>query len=221
MEPIIITREEFLQRYWDYYLILEKDFLETERFLAIDEVNFDSYSNEYIKQYQTICSEIDVIAKSFCKEIDSHFRGSTIDAYCKAIIDNNLDFASRIITLKNRNIKLTPWQEWRYSIETLSNGNTRTLVVNPDWWKKYNKIKHTRTTINNETQLPYYKLSNQKNILNALAALYQLELYYYRTLHQRHFANKPDMPTQSKLFEIDNWGNKWVVLEGDLAFELG
>ena len=67
MEPTMISRDEFLRRYWDYYLLLEKDFLDTERYLSIDAVNFNAFSNEYIKQYQTICSEIDVIAKSFCK----------------------------------------------------------------------------------------------------------------------------------------------------------
>ena len=214
------TRDEFLQRYWSYYLLLEKDFLDTERYLTIDELNFKAYSNEYIKQYQTICSEIDVIAKSFCKELDSHFRGSTIDAYCKTIIDNNSNFSSRVVNVKNRDIKIIPWQNWNYTIETQQNGTDRLVVTNPDWWKKYNKIKHNRTTVNDETQLPYYKLANQKNTLYALAALYQLELYYYRTLHSTHFADKPDMPPQSKIFEIENWGNRWVVLEGDLACQL-
>ena len=109
MEPRMSTRDEFLQRYWSYYLLLERDFLDTERYLAIDELNFKAYSNEYIKQYQTICSEIDVIAKSFCKELDSNFRGKNIDTYCKAIIDNNSDFSNRVIKVKNRSMEITPW----------------------------------------------------------------------------------------------------------------
>ena len=220
MEPIIATRDEFLQRYWKYYLLLEKDFLDTERYLAIDELNFNAFSNEYVKQYQTICSEIDVIAKSFCKELDMHFSGNKIDSYCKVILDNNADFANRIVNVKNRSIKIVPWQNWQYSTEIKANGANKIVATNPDWWKKYNKIKHNRTTISTETQLPYYKLANQKNTLYALAALFQLELYYYRTLHRRHFASEPDMPQQSKMFEVENWGNKWVVMEGDLSIQI-
>lgn len=220
MEPLIVTRDEFLQRYWKYYLMLEKDFLETERYLTIDELNFQAFSNEYIKQYQAICSEIDVIAKSFCKQLDSTFSGNNIDAYCKVILDNNEDFSNRVVNVRNRNIRLVPWGNWHYSTETRENETFRIVAHNPDWWKKYNKIKHNRTTINTETQLPYYKLANQKNTLYSLAALFQLELYYYRLLHQVLFANEPDMPPRSKLFEIENWNNSWVVLEGDLALQV-
>jgi len=162
MEACIESRNEFLQRYWNYYLILEKDFLETERYLAIDELNFSAYSNEYIKQYQAICSEIDVIAKSYCRELDDHFKGNKIDAYCKCIIENKQDFANRNIKLTDRAIVLIPWKNWTYSIENQNDGKEKIVAHNPDWWKKYNKIKHDRTTINTSSGLPYYKLANQK-----------------------------------------------------------
>lgn len=221
METRIVTRNEFLQRYWNYYLMLEKNFLETEPYLAIDELNFQAFSNEYIKQYQAICSEIDVIAKSYCRELEHGFRGSNINSYCKCILDSNADFINRIIMLRDRSIKVCPWKGWSYDMQPQANGNERLSVNNPEWWQKYNKIKHNRTTINSETQLPYYKLANQKNVLNALAALFQLELYYFRKLQQTHFVDEPDMPgPQSKLFEITDWGNNWIVLDGDLRLQL-
>lgn len=206
METRIVTRNEFMQRYWKYYLMLEENFLETEQYLAIDELNFNAFSNEYIKQYQTICSEIDVIAKSYCVELESSFHGNSINAYCKCVIDNNSDFISRKVMLKDRNIALFPWENWTYTTETQANGHVKIVSNNPDWWLKYNKIKHNRTTINNEMGLPYYKLANQKNVLHSLAALFQLELYYFRKLQQVHFATDADMPgPPSKLFEIENW----------------
>ncbi len=218
MESRMNTRDEFLQRYWNYYLLLEKDFLETEQYLAIDELNFSAFSNEYIKQYQTICSEIDVIAKSFCKELYSRFNGSTINAYCRCIVDNNADYPNRIIKVHNKDFNLSPWKDWTYSVELQSNGNQKIVANNPDWWQKYNRIKHTRTTINNETGLPYYKLANQKNVLNALAALFQLEMYYYRLLRQNHFSQEPDMPYPlSLIFEIENWGNRCQMIS-DILF---
>lgn len=221
MESRINTRDEFLQRYWNYYLLLEKDFLDVEQYLTIDEVNFNSFSNEYIKQYQTICSEIDVITKSYCKEIDNRFLGGNINTYCKCIVNNNTDFSNRIINVKNKSFKITPWKDWTYTEATHSSGRTTITANNPDWWQKYNKIKHTRTTINNETGLPYYKLANQKNVLNALAALFQLEMYYYRLLRQNHFSQEPDMPgPQSELFEIENWGNHWRMITADMAVQI-
>ena len=221
MEPCIITRNEFLQQYWKYYLMLEKNFLDMEHYLAIDEANFQAYSNEYIKQYQTICSEIDVIAKSYCKELNNSFRGNTINTYCKCITDNNSDFTVRKVNLRERNMSMFPWENWTYTTELQPNGNEKIVSNNPDWWQIYNKIKHNRTTVNNEMQIPYYKLANQKNVLQSLAALFQLELYYFRKLQQTHFSTDADMPgPSSKLFEIENWGNSWIVLDGDLRLQL-
>ena len=59
--------KEFFEIYWRYYLLLEKDFLSTKRYLEIDEYNGKAYSTEYSKQYQEIGSEIDVFCKEFCK----------------------------------------------------------------------------------------------------------------------------------------------------------
>lgn len=221
MEARIVTRNEFIQRYWKYYLMLEQNFLDIEQYLAIDELNYKAFSNEYIKQYQAICSEIDVIAKSYCKELNGSFRGNKINSYCKCITDNNVDFINRKIGLRDRGISVFPWKDWTYTTEAQPNGYEKITSNNPDWWQKYNKIKHNRTTINSETQLPYYKLANQKNVLNALAALFQLELYYFRKLQQTYFVTDADMPgPPSKLFEIENWGNSWIVLEGDLRLQI-
>lgn len=221
METHIITRSEFIQQYWKYYLMLESNFLDTEQYLAIDELNFQAFSNEYIKQYQTICSEIDVIAKSYCIELNSSFRGNQINAYCKCITDNNQDFINRKVKVRDKDIEIFPWKDWTYATEMQDNGDTKVVSNNPDWWRKYNKIKHNRTTINNEAKLPYYKLANQKNVINSLAALFQLDLYYFRKLHQTYFATDADMPgPPSKLFEIENWGNSWIVLDGDLRLQI-
>lgn len=220
MESRIVSRNEFIQRYWKYYLMLENNFLDTERYLTIDELNFDAFSNEYIKQYQIICSEIDVIVKSYCKVMDPTFRGNKINAYCKCVTDNNPDFKNRKIKVKDSHIVLFPWKDWTYTSEPQTNGNLKITSKNPDWWQKYNKIKHTRTTINNETGLPYYKLANQKNVLHSLAALFQLELYYFRKLQQTLFPNDPDMPDPpSELFEIENWGNHWTMLGNGIALQ--
>lgn len=58
-----MNREEFCKYYWEYYLVLEKDFLKTEQYVSLelgdnylyDDIspkNFENsltFSNEYIK----------------------------------------------------------------------------------------------------------------------------------------------------------------------------
>lgn len=77
-----MERDKFCSVFWRYYLALEKDFMETERFVSFDLgdnylysvdgndlENSNVYSIEYIKQYQAIVSEIDVLLKEICKEL--------------------------------------------------------------------------------------------------------------------------------------------------------
>lgn len=220
METRINTRIEFIQRYWKYYLLLEQDFLSVERYLTIDNLNFGAFSNEYIKQYQAICSEIDVIAKSYCRELDKSFKGEGIQYYCKCIIDKEPDFSTRNIRLNDRNLTLSPWKDWNYQVEQ-KDGKSLIVANSPKWWQIYNKIKHNRTTINNETKRPYFKLANQENVINSLAALFQLEMYYFRLVQQEHFPTESDIPTPpSALFVIDDWGNSWIAPGLDIMYQI-
>ena len=54
---------QFQRQYSEYYHVLESDFCDTERYLYIDPDNFGSFSSEFIKLIQAICSEIDVTLK--------------------------------------------------------------------------------------------------------------------------------------------------------------
>ena len=57
-------------------------------------------------------------------------------------------------------IELTPWKRWENQ-------------ENPDWWKRYNNVKHERNA--------NFKDANLENTLNAVAGLFCLVLYYYQT----------------------------------------
>lgn len=68
-----MNRDDFCRLYWSYYLVLEKDFLDTERYISFDlgdnylydshtihdYGNSGAFSNEFVKQYQAICSEVE------------------------------------------------------------------------------------------------------------------------------------------------------------------
>lgn len=173
-----MTVKEFFETYWRYYLLLEKDLLSTKRYIEIDEYNGKAYSTEYSKQYQAIGSEIDVFCKEFCKVIDTSFNGDKIQHYCKIITDNLVDFADTKIFVKGWCKGICPWEDWSYKIQTDKKGVQKVLTnKNPLWWTLYNKVKHQRTTkLVKYKNIPFYKYANQENVINALGALYILEM---------------------------------------------
>ena len=167
---------EFIDIYWSHYLLLEKDFLSTKRYLEIDDLNGKAYSNEYLKQYQSICSEIDVLCKEFCKILNANSKADNIHKYCKEIIDYQTNFSTKKIYVANWQKTIQPWLNWNYKISVDKNGVSRISSTPPKWWTVYNKVKHQRTTaMPSYGNIPFYKLANQENIVSALGALFILE----------------------------------------------
>lgn len=193
-----MNKQEFENKYWRYYLMLEEDFLKTIRFVEIDEVNFNTYSVEYTKQYQSICSEFDVLCKVICKFIDEHNSPGKIEEYANIILRNNNEITGRIVGVKNSNtIELKPLLEWKIEGEYKS----------PNWWSSYNKVKHNRTE--------HYKKANLQNVLNSLSGLYVLEMYLLEIVCERQnegvpeneLIEKNEPSDKSKIFRLKNWKN--------------
>lgn len=173
-----MTVKEFFDVYWQHYLLLEDDFLATKRYLEIDDFNKTAYSTEYSKQFQTICSEIDVFCKELCKEIDGSQSADKIQHYCKVITDSIPDFTETKINVLYWDKEIYPWRNWSYKISIDKNGILKiNSNNNPKWWTLYNKVKHQRTTKKKSYKnIPFYKYANQENIINSLGALYILEM---------------------------------------------
>ena len=66
--------DTFLKSYWSYYLELENQFVATKKFVEFDISNHATYSIEYLKLFQAVCSEIDVVAKILAEEYDESFK---------------------------------------------------------------------------------------------------------------------------------------------------
>ena len=200
-----MTRDEFCKQHWKYYLILERDFLSTERFLSFDlgddylydstthinPENSKAYSVEFVKQYQAICSEVDVIMKSICTEFGQS--ADCIHDYAKYILTQWPGLTKQIVQMED--IQLQPFMNWIYDPTKKS-----TL----DWWVPYNEVKHER--------IVNFRQANLKNVLNALAGLYILELYLVKYIGDRDkVIDVPD--DKSKLFEIVNFTTKSTVID--------
>lgn len=203
-----MTRDEFCKCHWEYYLVLEKDFLEIERYVAFDlgdnflysgnlvtdKGNSECFSNEFIKQYQAICSEVDVILKSICKEMNPNSIANDMEKYSDEVLNTWAAIVQQKVKMKD--IELQPFLNWTIQPQYKS----------PDWWTPYNKVKHNR--------LANYKKANLKNTINALAGLYILEQYFVKYIGDRD--NVEDVPNDiSKLFEMVNYITKHTVVGKD------
>ena len=200
-----MNRDEFCRLHWSYYLVLEKDFLDTERYISfefgdnylydsqnavIDYANSTTFSNEFIKQYQAICSEVDVILKSICNELGNS-SASRMPEYSDLILNSWSTLPNQKVRMKA--IELQPFKNWQKNPSYNA----------PDWWSPYNEVKHNR--------LGNFRNANLKNVANALAGLYILESYFVKFIGQRD--NVLDVPNNiSKLFELIDFQTNNIVV---------
>ncbi len=199
---------DFIKGYWTYYLDLEKQLLNTQNYVAFDPINFHTYSVEYLKLYQAVCSEVDVVGKAIARNIDENFqpddKANNIYKWWYAVFS---EFGERIgnetVTLHRGSFELTPWRgfetEWRKN----KNGSLLCVLKKectvPKWWSGYNKVKHERTTVDKNTNQFHFAKANLLNLCSAYAGLYILERAYMGAV-----GDEKDVvcAEQSELFEI-------------------
>ena len=137
------NRKEFISNYWKYYCILEDDFIELIKYIDLRESNYNTTSNEIIKQLQSICSEFEIVSKELC-DIEMDDKHANITAYYRGIVEKTQDIIQEL--------KISKIQDLHINIR-----QTRDIVIYPFrdwdeecpwklfWWKNYNDIKHSRT----------------------------------------------------------------------------
>ncbi|MDW7774496.1 MAG: hypothetical protein SCH71_16550 [Desulfobulbaceae bacterium] len=177
-------------RHWHYFLSIEKEIINISEHIEIHSENFKTFSASLTKVYLSICSEIDVILKLLCQSsnaekwtvVQNSFPRKEypdIEVYKTFINHCYPDFKSIEINIPLYNIPITPW-------------NNFAKQLNPEWWDKYNKVKHLR----NE----FYKNANLKNVLHSAAGLLVCLLFLYG-LEKDLYMNETNKP---KLFSIPN-----------------
>lgn len=194
-----MRQQEFIHNYWMYYLNLETDFMNTLRYVELDERNYSTYSVEYAKQYQAVCSEIDVLCKKLCELIDSRSNVKNMREYTTSLLSEYPDTPSKEVKVKNR-LTLKPWIEWQLE----------PVYISPTWWSDYNKVKHNRTGSDNEGDT-YFMQANLGNVLKALTGLFVLEMYAYKKISEdENMEIKIPLP-KSQFFELTNWESNVIV----------
>ena len=161
--------KQFIKSYWEYFLELEEQLLETKRYVDFDQTNERTYSIEYLKLYQAVCSEIDVVAKEIASDLNANFKvdsGTNITKW-------GYELQQQFPTIKfekvlfNEVCCVTPFENWEYEWAISKDGKRYLRLVegmsNPEWWTSYNKVKHQRIGLVTGTK--YFQLANQKNLI--------------------------------------------------------
>ena len=125
--PIGITTEIFKKSYWNYFLELEEEFLLTQKYVTFDKLNFNTFSAEYIKLIQAVCSEIDVVAKEIASYFNSSFEdeknpniqrwGFVIQSGLPEICTHSVVFSDEVL--------VSPWKNFGYERYTAKNNSAR------------------------------------------------------------------------------------------------
>lgn len=198
-----MTFKEVRDTYWKYYISLEEEFLDTSKYVEFDYINNGrTYSIEYLKLFQTVCSEIDVVGKALAKELDSTFsptKKTGINEWWYSILENDTGIIDKKCALFGEH-SLQPWKGFRVVKNDHEGAKKYILGDNaktPSWWNDYNSVKHNRTGHFERHSLNYSK-ANLKNLFFAFAALYSLEIKLMASVRM----NNETVPTslESHLF---------------------
>ena len=195
----MITRDEMIKKYWNYYLILEKRVLATTDYVAIDNDNMGVFSNEFALLLQAIGGELDSFFKEYCG-FRSNDESKNIGDYSSYVLNDFPTIIDQEIDIMEADITLKPFEKW----------NKAKAKQSLSWWEAYDNIKHSR----------YYnrKNANLRNVLNGLAGLYLLEMYYIKKIVETSGLQQPDRPNrESQIFTLKNWNYHYIPLNGALA----
>lgn len=179
-----MTKEEFCKNYWSYYLVLEGRFLKLQNYIAFDKENYKCYSTELIAQFQTICSEVDVVSKILCGFDAADEK--TMDDYRAQYTLRCPGIEAQEVTIDYFDVKVQPF---------------KALATEHSfpWWTDYNKVKHSRVTS--------YQRGNLKNVMFALAGLYVLEKEIYKII-----TSEEKMISESEIMHMVGWHESVNIL---------
>ena len=214
-----INAKTFVKSYWNYYLELEHQFCDIRRYVDFSNKNNNTFSMEFLKLLQAVCSEIDVVAKVIASYIDNNFKGSRINEWGYAL-QQKFPEIKDLKAIFNDDYEIQPWKNWEYvkeeqEIKKGENKGKKRMIIklnnkckNPIWWTAYNKSKHERTSPYNNSNINYNR-ANLKNVVSAFGALFVLE-----TIFRIYIFKKENISVNfasSRLFSLEEYQLKCIA----------
>lgn len=196
-----LERIKFTERFWYYYMMLENDCTNLQRYIDFREENMGTCSDEIIKQFLTVCAEFD----NLCKAITEIEGDSDIRKYGEWFFadEGYGKIGEATIVLRRNKTEIKPFAEWK---------NTSTMP----WWTAHNHVKHQRSD--------NYSQGNLGNLIYAMAALYYLECFQYRKIAKSNLndneINFDVPPAMSELFYLKDFKTTFSAIGQDLIAEI-
>jgi hypothetical protein len=175
--------------HWEYYLTLVEDLDRLSRFVDLSVDNYSTYSTEMTRMLLAAGSEVDVVAKLLCKNVDPSANARNIAEYGAVILKRFPKISEVEVTLHKQSISFQPWIGW-------------TVDARPGWWKSYNDVKHQRSS--------HFRDASLQNVLFAIGGLCVLVCYLYHDDLVRSGVKRPSLFLDLK-YRKDG---KIVVLSG-------
>jgi hypothetical protein len=131
------------------------------RYIEFNAGNFNCFSLEIARVLLAACAESDVVCKQLCHNVAPTARVANIHGYQKVITTSIPKIPTFEVLIPRFGLTLHPWSDLNAPKDNV-----------PQWWRAYNNIKHHRDS--------NYSEANLKNVLNAVAGLFVVTLYYYK-----------------------------------------
>jgi hypothetical protein len=151
--------------FFEYFLVLDRDVLETTRYVDLSEKNYDTYSFEYLRLLFSICAEFEIVCQELCSLIEpsKSFDEAYIDDLTKIILEKFPNIVKLEIDVPQLSTGsgIFPFEGWQH--------NGRKNVIKPFWWDNHTKVKHGRHK--------NFEKANLKSVLYSLAGLYGILIY--------------------------------------------
>lgn len=144
--------------HWNYFLALEKDMETVARYIEFCDANLSVFSIELARVLFASASEVDVVAKLLCEQIQPGAPRNNINEYKAVLVPAIQELPRTEVLVPRYGLSFRPWSSW-------------TGPDNPVWWRSYNSVKHQRASHFDEATL--------RNALNALGALLIVTFHYY------------------------------------------
>lgn len=187
-----MTEATFNEKYWSYYLSLEKDVFDFSAYVPIHPDNMQTFSPCYRKMLILIAMEFENVSKEICNELGlSH---KDMGDYKEMLLYFGKTKNSGISPLCFQTVNLFNYYPIkRCPFEVLKEEKPNNT---PIFWKVYNNTKHCRSNGSNNKV-------NLNTVIDAICALYIVErlLILINTtemgslsipgeFHQRHFLSQ-------------------------------
>lgn len=175
-----IGLNEFKNKIWYHYLLIEEDFLSTRNIVLIDQCNFSTVGIRYLNIIEACCGEIDSLLRLFCsysnENVEDVQKASINKLRCAVqdelfILEDEQRYSLKDYELTNiYGIKLKPRNNYKVAKNKRRNNHISydDSGTIPKWWSDYNKLKHKRLYKEN------FAKSNLENALYSLAGLYSV-----------------------------------------------